>query len=107
VGDTTNILAKMLWFAAPDIQKLYDELIVHWTEPFPEPQVEAFNPALLTKGRSLKAMPTHPSASQDEQCLLHGIEGEGSMRRDKRLFQEQHGKFQRFFNRFPGWESSS
>ena len=33
-----------LGFAAPDIQKLYDELIVHWTEPFTEPQVEALNP---------------------------------------------------------------
>jgi hypothetical protein len=34
-----NFLASL-----PDIQKLYDEQIVHRTEPFTEPQVEAVNP---------------------------------------------------------------
>ena len=42
--DTTNILAEMLGFAAPDIHKLYDELIVHRTEPCTEPQLGALNP---------------------------------------------------------------
>ena len=39
-----GVVPKMSGFAAPDIQKLYDELIVHWTEPFTESQVEALNP---------------------------------------------------------------
>jgi hypothetical protein len=34
----------MLGFAEPDLQKLYDEQIVHRAEPFTEPQVEAVNP---------------------------------------------------------------
>jgi crotonobetainyl-CoA:carnitine CoA-transferase CaiB-like acyl-CoA transferase len=42
--DTTDILSKMLGFAEPDIQTLYDEKVVHRTEPFTEPQVAAVNP---------------------------------------------------------------
>jgi len=42
--DTTEILSKMLGLSEPDIQKLYAEEIVHRTEPFTEPQVEAVNP---------------------------------------------------------------
>jgi len=41
--DTTEILSKMLGLSEPDIQKLYAEEIVHRTEPFTEPQVEAVN----------------------------------------------------------------
>lgn len=42
--DTTDILSKMLGFAEPDIQRLYDEKVVHRTEPFTKPQVAAVNP---------------------------------------------------------------
>jgi crotonobetainyl-CoA:carnitine CoA-transferase CaiB-like acyl-CoA transferase len=42
--DTTDILAKMLGFSEPDIEKLYAEKVVHRTEPFTTPQVEAINP---------------------------------------------------------------
>lgn len=42
--DTTNILSKMLGFAEPDIKQLYDENVVHRTEPFATPQVPAVNP---------------------------------------------------------------
>src|SRR5712691_8383452 len=38
---------------------------------------------------------TDPGAGQDEQCLLHGVEGEGSMRRDKSLLLTRHGGPQR------------
>jgi crotonobetainyl-CoA:carnitine CoA-transferase CaiB-like acyl-CoA transferase len=42
--DTTDILAKMLNLSEPDIEKLYAEKVVHRTEPFTTPQVEAVNP---------------------------------------------------------------
>jgi crotonobetainyl-CoA:carnitine CoA-transferase CaiB-like acyl-CoA transferase len=42
--DTTDILSKMLGFAEPDIKRLYDEKVVHRTEPFTKPQVAAVNP---------------------------------------------------------------
>jgi len=42
--DTTDILAKMLNLDEPEIEKLYDEKVVHRTEPFTEPQIEAVNP---------------------------------------------------------------
>jgi crotonobetainyl-CoA:carnitine CoA-transferase CaiB-like acyl-CoA transferase len=42
--DTTDILAKMLGFSEPEIEKLYEEDIVHRTEPFTTPQVDAVNP---------------------------------------------------------------
>jgi crotonobetainyl-CoA:carnitine CoA-transferase CaiB-like acyl-CoA transferase len=42
--DTTDILSKMLGFAEPDITRLYDEKVVHRTEPFATPQVPAVNP---------------------------------------------------------------
>jgi crotonobetainyl-CoA:carnitine CoA-transferase CaiB-like acyl-CoA transferase len=42
--DTTDILSKMLGFAEPDIKGLYDEKVVHRTEPFTKPQVAAVNP---------------------------------------------------------------
>jgi crotonobetainyl-CoA:carnitine CoA-transferase CaiB-like acyl-CoA transferase len=42
--DTTDILSKMLGFAEPDIKRLYDEKVVHRTEPFATPQVPAVNP---------------------------------------------------------------
>jgi crotonobetainyl-CoA:carnitine CoA-transferase CaiB-like acyl-CoA transferase len=42
--DTTDILSKMLGFSGAEIDKLYDERIVHRTEPFLTPQVEAVNP---------------------------------------------------------------
>jgi crotonobetainyl-CoA:carnitine CoA-transferase CaiB-like acyl-CoA transferase len=42
--DTTDILAKMLNLSDPEIQDLYSERVVHRTEPFAEPAVEAVNP---------------------------------------------------------------
>src|SRR5262249_39735986 len=42
--DTTDILSKMLGLSTVEIHKLYDEQIVHRTEPLTEPQVEAINP---------------------------------------------------------------
>jgi crotonobetainyl-CoA:carnitine CoA-transferase CaiB-like acyl-CoA transferase len=42
--DTTDILSKMLGFSESEIDKLYGEKIVHRTEPFLTPQVEAVNP---------------------------------------------------------------
>jgi crotonobetainyl-CoA:carnitine CoA-transferase CaiB-like acyl-CoA transferase len=42
--DTTEILSTLLGLTEPDIQRLYDEKIVHRTPPFTEPQVEAINP---------------------------------------------------------------
>jgi crotonobetainyl-CoA:carnitine CoA-transferase CaiB-like acyl-CoA transferase len=45
IGDDTNeILSKMLGFSASDIDKLYGDDIVHRTEPFTTPQVEAVHP---------------------------------------------------------------
>jgi crotonobetainyl-CoA:carnitine CoA-transferase CaiB-like acyl-CoA transferase len=45
IGDDTNdILKRMLNFSEPEIEKLYDEKVVHRTDPFTEPQVEAVNP---------------------------------------------------------------
>jgi len=42
--DTTDVLAKILNFGESEIEKLYDDRIVHRMEPFTEPQVEAVNP---------------------------------------------------------------
>jgi crotonobetainyl-CoA:carnitine CoA-transferase CaiB-like acyl-CoA transferase len=42
--DTTDILAKMLNFSEEAIAKLYHEKVVHRTEPFTKPQVDAVNP---------------------------------------------------------------
>ena len=42
--DTTDILSKMLGVSETDIATLYDEKVVHRTEPFATPQVEAVNP---------------------------------------------------------------
>ena len=42
--DTTDILVNMLGLSEPDIEKLYSEKIVHRTEPFLTPQVDAINP---------------------------------------------------------------
>ncbi|MGH8056591.1 MAG: CaiB/BaiF CoA transferase family protein, partial [Candidatus Entotheonellia bacterium] len=42
--DTTEILATLLGFSEPEIKRFYDAKIVHRTEPFTEPQVEALNP---------------------------------------------------------------
>ncbi len=42
--DTTQILTKMLGLSETEIQNLYDEQIIHRTEPFTEPQVSAVNP---------------------------------------------------------------
>jgi crotonobetainyl-CoA:carnitine CoA-transferase CaiB-like acyl-CoA transferase len=42
--DTTDILSKMLSFSEPDIARLYDEKVVHRTEPFTTPQIDAVNP---------------------------------------------------------------
>jgi crotonobetainyl-CoA:carnitine CoA-transferase CaiB-like acyl-CoA transferase len=42
--DTTDILSKMLGLGEPDIKRLYDEKVVHRTEPFATPQVPAVNP---------------------------------------------------------------
>ena len=42
--DTTAILSSMLGFSEHEIERLYDEKVVHRTEPFTTPQVEAVNP---------------------------------------------------------------
>ena len=42
--DTTDILSKMLGFSAPHIEKLYEDDVVHRTEPFTMPQVDPVNP---------------------------------------------------------------
>jgi hypothetical protein len=42
--DTTTILSKLLSFTEPDIARLYDEKVVHRTEPFTLPQVADINP---------------------------------------------------------------
>jgi len=42
--DTTDVLAKILRLGEPDIAKLYQEKVVHRTEPFTAPQVAAVNP---------------------------------------------------------------
>jgi crotonobetainyl-CoA:carnitine CoA-transferase CaiB-like acyl-CoA transferase len=42
--DTTHILSTLLSFTEPDIGKLYDDKVVHRTEPFTAPQVPAINP---------------------------------------------------------------
>jgi crotonobetainyl-CoA:carnitine CoA-transferase CaiB-like acyl-CoA transferase len=41
--DTTDILTKLVGLSEADIQNLYDKEVVHRTEPFIEPQVEAAN----------------------------------------------------------------
>jgi crotonobetainyl-CoA:carnitine CoA-transferase CaiB-like acyl-CoA transferase len=42
--DTTDILAKMLQIAEPDIDQLYRDNVVHRTEPFTTAQTEALRP---------------------------------------------------------------
>ena len=42
--DTTDILASMLGLSGAEIDLLYAENVVHRTEPFTTPQVEAINP---------------------------------------------------------------
>jgi len=42
--DTSDILAKMLNFSEPDIERLYAEKAVHRMEPYTTAQVEAVNP---------------------------------------------------------------
>jgi crotonobetainyl-CoA:carnitine CoA-transferase CaiB-like acyl-CoA transferase len=42
--DTTEVLSRMLGFSEQEISELYDEKIVHRTDPFTIPQVEAVNP---------------------------------------------------------------
>ncbi|MFI4949174.1 MAG: CaiB/BaiF CoA transferase family protein [Alphaproteobacteria bacterium] len=42
--DTTDILATMLGLSAAAIEQLYADQVVHRTEPFTTPQVEAVNP---------------------------------------------------------------
>ena len=42
--DTTDILSKMLGLKDVEIARLYEEQVVHRTEPFTEPQVEAIHP---------------------------------------------------------------
>ena len=42
--DTTEILSTMLQLSEGDIQALYDEKVVHRTEPFTKPWVDAVNP---------------------------------------------------------------
>jgi crotonobetainyl-CoA:carnitine CoA-transferase CaiB-like acyl-CoA transferase len=42
--DTTDILSKMLGMSKADIDRLYRDEIVHRTEPFTTPQVDAINP---------------------------------------------------------------
>jgi hypothetical protein len=42
--DTTTILSKLLSFTEPDIARLYDEKVVHRTEPFTVPQVADIDP---------------------------------------------------------------
>jgi len=42
--DTTDILTKMLGLSVVDVEKLYNARIVHRTEPFTQPQVDAAHP---------------------------------------------------------------
>jgi len=42
--DTTDILGNMLGLSRPAIEQLYADRVVHRTEPFTAPQVEAANP---------------------------------------------------------------
>jgi crotonobetainyl-CoA:carnitine CoA-transferase CaiB-like acyl-CoA transferase len=42
--DTTDILSTMLGLKGDEIARLYEEQVVHRTEPFTEPQVEAIHP---------------------------------------------------------------
>ena len=42
--DTTDILSRMLGLKDVEIARLYEEQVVHRTEPFTEPQVEAIHP---------------------------------------------------------------
>ena len=42
--DTTDVLSKLLGLSDEDIARLYTENVVHRTEPFTEPQVEAVHP---------------------------------------------------------------
>ena len=42
--DTNDILSKMLGLSEPEIRSLYDECVVHRTEPFTEPQTTAVHP---------------------------------------------------------------
>ena len=42
--DTTDILTRLVGLSEADVQNLYDTQVVHRTEPFTEPQVEAANP---------------------------------------------------------------
>jgi crotonobetainyl-CoA:carnitine CoA-transferase CaiB-like acyl-CoA transferase len=42
--DTTDILTKMLGLSAVDVEQLYGARIVHRTEPFTHPQVDAVHP---------------------------------------------------------------
>jgi crotonobetainyl-CoA:carnitine CoA-transferase CaiB-like acyl-CoA transferase len=42
--DTTEILSKMLGLSGQDIGKLYEQKVVHRTEPFTSAQVDAVNP---------------------------------------------------------------
>jgi len=42
--DTTEVLSRVLGFSAEEIARLYDEKVVHRTEPFTTAQVEAVNP---------------------------------------------------------------
>jgi hypothetical protein len=42
--DTTDILTKMLELSAVDVEKFYSARIVHRTEPFTQPQVDAVHP---------------------------------------------------------------
>ena len=42
--DTTSILSNLLGFSEQAIAELYEDSIVHRTEPFTSPQVEAVHP---------------------------------------------------------------
>jgi crotonobetainyl-CoA:carnitine CoA-transferase CaiB-like acyl-CoA transferase len=42
--DTTDILSAMLGLSEPEIEQLYTEKVVHRTEPFTTPQIDAVNP---------------------------------------------------------------
>ena len=42
--DTDDVLSKLLGFSEADIEKLYKDQVVHRTEPFTTPQVDAVNP---------------------------------------------------------------
>jgi len=42
--DTDDVLSKLLGFSEADIEKLYKDQVVHRTEPFTMPQVDAVHP---------------------------------------------------------------